>query len=428
MLYCNSKINPKQFPMKPIHAPLLLLFLSLLLTLNAHAQRYLQPVFGQTTLLSAIPYGESVSWNGTSAPLLLDLYLPAGDTATRRPLLLLFHGGSFIGGARTDAYMQDMCTYFARRGYVAATVGYRLGVNVGNVAGFQDEFIRAAIRATHDAKAAARFFRKTFTESNNPYGIDTARIYAGGYSAGAITAIHLAWLKNSALTSQQVQTNLAALNAGLEGLSGNPGFHSGVEAVVNLAGAVLDTQVIQAGYVPAIHFHGTADQTVPYARGPVRAMNLNILTVDGSSLIHQRLGNLQIVSEMNSFQGGGHDLISDTARWNFILDRSCLFLYARLGGGASGWGEPQATPSIRCYPNPVSDWVQVDGLSGSDHGSPNGESAEWALMDATGRCVRPLATLESGGRIPLGDLSRGGYWLVLRHNRQTTYHKLVKVN
>lgn len=404
---------------KPIF---ILLLIALGLSVSAtNAQRYMQPIFGHV-VESAVPYGESVSWNGNSAPLLLDIYKPAGDTATNRPLLLLFHGGSFIGGSRTDAYMQNMCTYFAKRGYVAATVGYRLGVNVANVTGIQDEFIRAAIRATHDAKAAARFFRKSFVENNNPYGIDTSRIYAGGYSAGAITAIHLAWLKNPALTSQQVQNNLTALNAGLEGLSGNPGYHSGVGAVVNLAGAILDTQIIQPGFVPAIHFHGTDDQTVPYARGPVRAMGLNILTVDGSSIIHQRLNNLQINSEMNTFQGGGHDLVSDTARWNFILDRSKLFLYARIGGGSSSIDE-QATAFVRCYPNPAGDWLQIEPISQS-----GGEDAplQYALFDLYGRPVKPYSTVDEQNKIYLGDLSDGQYVLSISHKQKRSFHRIIK--
>lgn len=392
-----------------------------LTTSVTHAQRYLQPLFGQI-VESAIPYGESVSWNGNSAPLLLDLYLPAGDTATRRPLLLLFHGGSFVGGARTDAYMQNMCAYFATRGYVAASVGYRLGVNVANVAGLQDEFIRAAIRATHDAKAAARFFRKSVVENNNPYGIDTSRIFAGGYSAGAITAIHLAWLKNPALTSQQVQNNLTVLNVGLEGMSGNPGYHSGVEAVVNLAGAALDTQIIQPGFVPAIHFHGTDDQTVPYARGPVRAMGFNIMTVDGSSIVHQRLNNLQIQSEMHSFQGGGHDLVSDTARWNFILDRSKLFLYAQIGGGTSSFGE-QINAVVQCFPNPAVDWLQIAGITQTNIADP---LWSFALHDLSGRCIRPFSTLADDGRIYLGDLSSGQYVLTIRHQHHTSCHRIFK--
>jgi len=407
--------------MKQTFTLLLLLMAFWLTASTTHAQRYLQPLFGHV-VESAIPYGESVSWNGSSAPLLLDLYKPSGDTATNRPLLLLFHGGSFVGGSRTDAYMQNMCIYFAKRGYVAATVGYRLGVNVANVAGIQDEFIRAAIRATHDAKAAARFFRKSFVENNNPYGIDTTRIYAGGYSAGAITAIHLAWLKNAALTSQQVQNNLTALNAGLEGLSGNPGHHSGVHAVVNLAGAILDTQIIQSGFVPAIHFHGTDDQTVPYARGPVRAMGLNILTVDGSSIIHQRLNNLQINSEMNTFQGGGHDLVSDTTRWNFILDRSKLFLYAQLGGGSSNIDE-QATASVRCYPNPAGDWLHIETIS------PSGEEdvpLQYAVFDLSGRMVKARTTLDVQNTVFLGDLSGGQYLLSICQKHKTSFHRIVK--
>lgn len=407
--------------MKPISTQIYVFLMVCVTASTSHAQRYLQPLFGHN-VQSAIPYGASVSWNGNSAPLLLDLYLPAGDTATRRPLLLLFHGGSFIGGSRTDAYMQNMCAYFASRGYVAASIGYRLGVNVANVTGIQDEFIRAAIRATHDAKAAARFFRKTFVENNNPYGIDTSRIYAGGYSAGAITAIHLAWLKNPTLTSQQVQSNLAALNAGLEGLSGNPGHHSGVEAVVNLAGAALDTQIIQPGYVPAIHFHGTDDQTVPYARGPVRAMGLNILTVDGSSIIHQRLNNLQINSELNTFQGGGHDLVSDTARWNFILDRSKLFLYSRIGGGTSNIMDV-STVAVKCYPIPAGDWLHLDGISYTNQAD---HLYTYALLDYCGRTVRHYSPLENESGIYLGNLSSGQYLLALRKGQHISYHRIIK--
>jgi len=33
-----------------------------------------------------------------NATLLVDIYEPDGDTATMRPLLIMAHGGSFIGG------------------------------------------------------------------------------------------------------------------------------------------------------------------------------------------------------------------------------------------------------------------------------------------------------------------------------------------
>lgn len=151
-------------------------------------------------------------------------------------------------------------------------------------------------------------------------------------------------------------------------------------------------------------------------------MGLNILTVDGSSVVHQRLSNLQITSEMNTFQGVGHDLVSDTARWNFILDRSKLFLYARMGGGPSRIIEP-VHANVRFFPNPTTDWLQIDGTSPA-----LAIDAPWtyALLDLSGRWVRTFSPLSQDGRIYLGDLSSGQYLLSLRQQDQTSYHRIIK--
>ena len=51
------------------------------------------------------------------------------------------------------------------------------------------------------------------------YRLDTDRITAGGYSAGAITALYLSYA-----------------NKGGEGNSGNPGFSSDINGVFSIAG------------------------------------------------------------------------------------------------------------------------------------------------------------------------------------------------
>src|SRR5436853_6282152 len=43
----------------------------------------------------------------------------------KRPFILLIHGGSFRKGCRTQ--MTTDCIEFAKRGYIAATIDYRLG-------------------------------------------------------------------------------------------------------------------------------------------------------------------------------------------------------------------------------------------------------------------------------------------------------------
>ena len=52
------------------------------------------------------------------------------------------------------------------------------------------------VRAVHDYRAAIRYFKKDFSENGNIYGIDTSLIFAGGVSAGAITAVHVAYMDN----------------------------------------------------------------------------------------------------------------------------------------------------------------------------------------------------------------------------------------
>jgi hypothetical protein len=83
----------------------------------------------QVQVLSGIAYGQAVDYRGTTVDLLLDLYVPPappGPAATR-PLIVMVHGGSFIGGSRTQ--QAAAATEYARRGFVAASIDYRVRPN-----------------------------------------------------------------------------------------------------------------------------------------------------------------------------------------------------------------------------------------------------------------------------------------------------------
>ncbi len=73
--------------------------------------------------------------------LLLDAYLPAGDTSpARRPAVILAHGGSFHRGSRRDdsviengaknTPMRSYCQDLARRGYACFSIDYCLAPQV----------------------------------------------------------------------------------------------------------------------------------------------------------------------------------------------------------------------------------------------------------------------------------------------------------
>ncbi|MEM9421289.1 MAG: cadherin domain-containing protein [Pseudomonadota bacterium] len=116
--------------------------------------RYQDVVFDAATTQLGIQFGEGLV-NGGTTPLLMDVYTPFGDTETNRPVIILSFGGSFVGGDRTQLAL--IAENFATRGYVAATIDYRLR-DTDPVAA--TDIGVAIFRSTHDLYAAVRHFRE----------------------------------------------------------------------------------------------------------------------------------------------------------------------------------------------------------------------------------------------------------------------------
>jgi len=143
--------------------------------------RYRDVIFPSVTTGTGIPFGMNADISGAIDTLLMDVYQPTGDTVTLRPLVICMHGGSLVSGNRSE--MTPECIDFATRGYVAATIDYRVGMefpeNVTTI-------LEALLRGVQDTKAAVRFFRAHAAQ----YGIDTSRIFLEGSSAGSMIAVH----------------------------------------------------------------------------------------------------------------------------------------------------------------------------------------------------------------------------------------------
>src|SRR5436305_794266 len=105
--------------------------------------------------------------------LQMDIVRPRGDSGDGRPTVLCIHGGGFRAGAR-QSYL-PLCIKLAQRGYVAATVSYRLAP--------KSQFPAPV----HDVKAAVRFLRANASK----FGIDPERIGVTGGSAGGHLALFL---------------------------------------------------------------------------------------------------------------------------------------------------------------------------------------------------------------------------------------------
>ncbi|MCS7152970.1 MAG: carboxylesterase family protein [Bacteroidia bacterium] len=249
-----------------------------------------------------VVYGEAPSIFGGTQTLRATFYFPEADGATQRPIIVLLFGGAYISGSRNDADITHIAKYFAVRGYVTATIDYRTGLTQPTAT----EWIRASIRAMHDLKAFIRYLKRTVVEQNNPYGIDTNRIYVGGSSAGAFTALHAAFLTSNEELAQipQADTSYVTAQGGIEGNSGNAGYSSRFTAVFSLSGGILSTQWIHPNKVSAvIAMHGTGDATVPYKRG---LLPLIFLPAEGGYNIDSVAAERGLYHALFSWVGAGH--------------------------------------------------------------------------------------------------------------------------
>jgi len=226
--------------------------------LACDGQRYIDDVFNDVSV-TTVTYGFNTTVFGTNQNLKMDIYEPVGDTNAKRPVILLAFGGSFFVGSRLT--MAEYCEQFARKGYVAVAIDYRLGFLGTN----EEAIAGAVVRAVSDMKAAVRYFRMD-EATDDFYKIHPDYILVGGYSAGAITALHVAYMDE---TDDINSTVLGVINAngGFEGNTGsmeNQSYSSDVFAVYNLSGALQKKEYIDADETePLVSYHGTADNTVP---------------------------------------------------------------------------------------------------------------------------------------------------------------------
>ena len=290
----------------------ILIFSSLYSQSECDGVRYTDEIFSQVNVSSNVLYGGNYNpniWGQNEwQDLYMDIYQPAGDDVEDRPLVFFLFGGSFVAGSKTNGDIVELCTRYAKMGYVAAAIDYRL---TGDLIWFPnpETAYRATAKGMHDLKGAIRFFRMN-DDLYNDYRIDSDRIYAGGISAGGIVVVNAAYLD----LDSEIPDNLVdyiAENGGLEGNSGNEGYDSHFHGVINLCGAVGDYNWIVAGDISIVSIHGTDDTIVPYGDGLITLFGLN-MQVYGSYVINETMLSLGNSSDLYTFEGYDHNPFSSS--------------------------------------------------------------------------------------------------------------------
>lgn len=385
---------------------------------QVHAQgvRYLDEVFDSLEIITDVSYGNAVNAGGNSQNLKLDIYMPKNDTATKRPLIIWMHGGSFISGSKDSQEIVPFARRFAKRGFVCASIQYRLGLD-----GFppnQQIVLRSVIRAVQDGKGAVRFFRA----NASTYGIDTMHIFFGGSSAGAITALHVGYLSSLAEFQLEADSSLIIDLGGLEG--GNdaaPGYSSKIHGVINLCGAIGEKIWIEPGDIPVASVHGDQDQTVPYGTDEIKFQNLPLgLIVDGSYSIHQYADSIGVQSALKTFYGKGHVPYVNDTNSALYLDSTINFLaphvYSWLGLPLSSTKSVNFISSV--YPNPAQQFIHVQMMYQSNY--------EIKIINLQGQVIQRLEGYGNRFDVNVENLPAGLYFVNVQSDTQMQSIKFIK--
>lgn len=214
--------------------------------------RYLNHVFEKVGIQKDVEFGEVTNFDGKKEKLLLDVYIPDGDTQTARPVIMWLHGGGFRpGNDKSQRYIVGLATEFAERGYVCVSIDYRVRNNP------MEDKKGMISDATEDAMSGLNWIRNNSEKLN----IDINKIIVGGGSAGGIIAVNLCYKDNTSSTKWD---------------------KSGIIGLVNLWGSPDESFTfakVDKSDPPTIIVHGTADKTVSYTNSVKLANELEINNV-----------------------------------------------------------------------------------------------------------------------------------------------------
>lgn len=381
------------------------------------------PYFSANQIDSAmnITYGNALDWQGNAQDLVFNIYYPklSADPLPLRPFILIVHGGGFVAGSRND--WNDECNEFAKRGFIAATIDYRLGFNCNADINSKE---KAIYRAQQDANAALRYA----VQNAATLRMDTSWMFIGGGSAGAATSLGLVYVSQAEWNNMNpnISNQLGNLNN-----SGNALTTTyTLKGVFNNWGGMLRDNIQPEEMLPMVSFHGELDPTVSIdsALGGGCVENLPSY---GSRSIHNELIANGVCSDLSVDPTGDHG-VYDT-NWQGTIFRvsraACFFKSVFCNTCTNYYSTVQTMPNCTTtglnatspqlsnysvYPNPFHDVITLNHSIGNE---------SFKLINTLGQ------VLYSGKDITHQDFSTLNpdiYLLLISTPEQTTVMKLVK--
>lgn len=390
---------------------------------TAHSQnpgcngiRYLHPVFDSLIITSDIIYGHNTTVGGISIDLKMDVYEPYPDSVNTRPVVFLVHGGGFTSGSKSGGRYVMLGKEYARKGYVAVSIDYRLY----DLKMTPDSFLLkdAVVRGMSDLNAAMRYMHDD-AEGQNLFRVDTSYYFLMGVSSGAIIANTTAYLDDINEADNQMK-ELIALHGGLQGNSSNNlEFRPKPKAVLNSSGGLFDYTYIDDDDPELISAHCPEDPVMPFKRDWLVMGGDSVIIAYGSYFLNAMANLNGVQNELLQVPGTVHvQYFLDTAIYNNMINTAVTvyqdIICADTGSGPpTVIGEQSKLLSASVYPNPANDYLNINDIT----------SGEIELYNTLGMLAKRMQI--NGKQINIGDLNNGMYIMLIRSEGNIYRNKLL---
>lgn len=242
-----------------------------------------------------------------------------------------------------------------------------------------------------------------FVNSNDDSGIDPA--FPNGWNDS-----YLEFVSAEACDYYIVATTYSEYNSDMNGRGISTTIWNGtIDDEPEITDPILGTLVSTTASETTIHFNLEESNVTDLDR----KFSLLSLTVTGTLSDNNSLlvDNTPYTWSINTY-----DASYIFAPSYFILDVNynpavVEFTYFTIGINET------ASPTISLYPNPASDYINIDGLDGKE---------QISIIDNSGRIVKSLNANEAIQTISINDLSQGAYLVTIRKENKIEVLKFIK--
>jgi acetyl esterase/lipase len=258
----------------------------------------------------------------------MDLYYPNTDIdlLNKRPFILLIHGGGFTAGTRKS--MTYHAKELSKRGFVVATITYRLGYNREIFGSIQ----KAVYRAQQDTYTALKYI----ASQKEKLKIDTSWFFIGGSSAGAVTSLSASYASQAEWNqiAPKFESDMGSLEP--SGINLNEIFT--IRGIYNFMGAIPPVVFNSGNLIPTISFHGDLDTTVPIGK--------NTMTGFGSRAIHEMLNEAGVCNDLTVVPNGGHGIYRSKKDVDFRINRVACFFKSLICNTCVDFMAEESIPAV----------------------------------------------------------------------------------